>query len=461
MATKRQLGEQTAGFSVHTEEFRELPVTAAPVPQNARSIDAALRDLEAGYFQSAAQLCDTILRDDRIMGCLTTRLNGLLGLPFKVKPAYEDDAQAQAIADEIDQNWDTLFPNELLAEIKRWGILVGAAPVEVVWETRDEDPLKTSYRWWPRLKCWHPQFMFWDPWARAYHILQADGNYLTIEPGTGVWAMYTPHGYERAWLFGLIRCLGQHWLRRAWGYRDFSRKSEINGQAIRLAIVPAQADKEAKNRFFTAVANLGAETTLRVDQDSASDGPKYDLKLIEAQTSGHDIFVKLLEKTETNIAIALLGQNLSTEVQGGSYAAATAHEQIRADFKRFDALSMAEFLREQVLKPWAAFNYNDPQLAPFIEWQTDPPEDAKNVADATKAMAEAVTQFVNASAPVDLRALLEEAGVPVLDEADVQAAPSKRHPQTIGGTQEEPAPEEPAPETPAPQEGVPSAEIQA
>lgn len=414
---------------LHTTEFRELAVTAAPIPTRASTIDAALRDLEGGYFAQAAQLCDTVLRDDRIAGCTTTRLNGLLGLPREVKPAYEDDARAQQIADEVDKNWDRLFPNSTLSEIKRWGIYLCAAPVELIWETRDVDPLATTYRWWPRLKVWHPQFMWWDPWARLYQMMTDDGSYIPVTPGSGAWALYTPHGYERAWLFGLIRCISAHWLRRSWAYRDFSRKSEVNGQAIRKAIVPAQADKTAKARFFNAVANLGAETTIRLDQDTSADGPKYDLELLEAQSSGHDIFVSLLDKTDTSIAIALLGQNLSTEVQGGSYAAATAHEQIRSDFKRFDAQSMAEFLREQVLKPWALFNYGDAELAPYIEWETDPPEDAKNAADATKSLADAITAFVKAGAPVNLRELLDEAGVPLLDEAEVDG--TQQHPQTF------------------------------
>ena len=83
----------------------------------------------------------------------------------------------------------------------------------------------------------------------------------------------------------------------------------------------------------------------------------------------------LIDKTDIAVAVAYTGQNLSTEVQGGSFAATTAHMLVRADF----LAAVAETLD---LRPLAAHllvgranveGWTD-SPPPWPTYQTTPPE---------------------------------------------------------------------------------------
>ncbi len=113
------------------------------------------------------------------------------------------------------------------------------------------------------------------------------------------------------------------------------------------------------------------------------------------------------------MTIAILGQNLTTDVQGGSYAAARVHEAVRADLLEADVETLATGLRNGVLALWAEWNAGDPALAPWPRWDPRPPEDLAARAETLQRLAQAVATFAQAGANVDLDALLEEYGLPV------------------------------------------------
>jgi phage gp29-like protein len=414
------------------QEYRSLLITTAPPADRVYRVESALRSLEGGIFRDAAIMCDGMLRDDRVAGCLQTRVNGVLGLDLEMCPAIEDDASSQLVADDANDAFTRMYPTAALSELLRWGLLLGVGVGELVWDTSEEG-------WEPTLKVWHPQFLRWDITERAYKLQTDEGAEIVIEPGDGKWVIFTPYGYEYGWLRGLVRSLARPWLIRQWTYRDWARYSEVHGLPIRKAIIPASASGQEKSLYINQLAaiSLGSESTIRLPRDEQDKG--YDLQLLEATANTYLGFEKLLEKCETSIAVNILGQNLSTEVQGGSFAAAKTHADVRADLMRFDALALGDALRDQSLKFWALYNHGDTEAAPYIHWMTDPPEDESEAAKALDTLADALVKFKAAGAPVDMRELLEAAGVPMLEEADV--AEAVKHPQAIGGQREpEPAP---------------------
>jgi phage gp29-like protein len=99
----------------------------------------------------------------------------------------------------------------------------------------------------------------------------------------------------------------------------------------------------------------------------------------------------------SRIAIRVLGQNLTTEVSGGSYAAATVHAAVKASILSDDALMLSQCLRNDVLKPWAKFNLSAGSgVAPIVSLDTDPPEQKNEKAQALKATAEALVASAGA-----------------------------------------------------------------
>lgn len=412
--------EQARNATPDKHRYRDLPVSSfADDFDLVTSVRETLRLFESGQFQRPAELADVMTRDDRVNGVLSTRVNALLGRKVSLAPA-NDSAKAKEVCDALEPLWERMFPLDQLAALQRWAIHLGVAPGELIWS-------RTPEAWVPTLKVWHPRYLFWrwsyprvDPEADVdtgfFALVHADGQ-LDLEPGDGKWVLLTPGGrHQRGWMSGSVRSLAIPWLIRTWAYRDWARYSEVHGQPTRKAIAPSEAKKEDKDRFFREIRDLGSEPTVLLLRNDEGEG--FDYELEEAQAKTWDGFEALISKTETSIAIAVLGQNLTTE--GGPHVGtADVQDEVRRDYLRADGTSLAGALREQVLRPWAGFNYGDPNLAPIATWDVEPPKDHQASALALEtaggALANLNAALASSGKRVDVEAFAEQFDVPIVD----------------------------------------------
>ena len=145
-------------------------------------------------------------------------------------------------------------------------------------------------------------------------------------------------------------------------------------------------------------------------------GLGFDIALVEAASQSWEGFQKLIEKCDECIAIDVLGQNLTTSVKGGgSYAAANVHDRIRLDRLESDANSLGDCLAEQVMVPWAVYNWADERLAPRVSWSTKAPEERGATAKTLNDLGDALTKLRNAGLNVDLQEIATQFRVPLVD----------------------------------------------
>jgi phage gp29-like protein len=433
--------------------YREIPNFSWTDVDSVQQVKAAIRQLEFGHLQAAALIVDAMRRDDRISACLDRRTQALPALPFRLEPG--EGAQAQRAMDALEESFEEVFPDAVLGELQSWEVMLGISIAQLLpWEER-------GGLLWPRLKVWHPRHLMWRWDTRAWHINTETEASVKVTPGDGQWLLYASHSLDRAYMWGASRYLYVPWLLRQWGLRDWGRWSEVYGTPIRKAFTPAAADEADKQRFLDEVTQLGVESTIRLPT-SADPSQKFDVELLEAKSTGSDGFDRLVSKAEAGIAICILGQNLSTEVKGGSYAAAQVHESIRGEILQADAQRLAVCLREHVLKPWAALNFGDANLAPRLCWNTEPPADKVQVGVALKGLGEGISALKAAGANPDVDELLEDAGVPIsapaktpqqeAEEAEEKAEAAKQAAEALqpGGRPPDAAGSPVAPPPPAP-----------
>lgn len=402
-------------LSAPPRPYRELPQFSWTDWDRVTAVKAAIRNLEHGQLDAAALVCEAMRRDDRVAGCLDRRTQALPALAFQLEPGK--GRRAKQVMEMVEENFETIFPDGVLSELQTWGVMLGLGFGQLLWTTRDG-------LWWPTLRIWHPRFGYWRWDTRAWHVNTEEQAAVLVTPGDGQWVMFSLKSLERAYMWGSIRNLYIPWLLRQWALRDWGRWSEVYGAPLRVATTPAAADEADKQRFIRELANLGNESVVRLP-GSADPLQQYKLELVEAKSTGSDGFDRLISKSETAIAVALLGQNLTTEVKGGSYSAAQVHESIRHEILQSDAQMLAKCLREQVLKPWAAFNFGDPELAPFIKWNTDPPEDKVQTGQALKNLGEGIAAIQATGAKPDVDKMLERADVPVTGPAEEPEDPAE------------------------------------
>jgi hypothetical protein len=119
------------------------------------------------------------------------------------------------------------------------------------------------------------------------------------------------------------------------------------------------------------------------------------------------------------MTIAITGVNLPTHATGGSYAAMTEQSAVATSVRQADAEIDSTQTRAQVLKPWAEKNWGDADLAPWPHWDVKRPEEKMALADAMGKLGQALEQLKKASPKVDVETLLEDAGIPMMSEAEL------------------------------------------
>ncbi len=121
----------------------------------------------------------------------------------------------------------------------------------------------------------------------------------------------------------------------------------------------------------------------------------------------HATFQAQIDVANTGIAIALAGQNLTSEVQGGSYAAAQVHQRVANVLLAADASALSDTMHE-VLGHWSQHNLGRDRPAPWPVWDLSLPEDLAKTAGGWSAAVAAAQSWNAALASRGLEVDLEE-----------------------------------------------------
>jgi phage gp29-like protein len=207
--------------------------------------------------------------------------------------------------------------------------------------------------------------------------------------------------------------------------------------------VPRGASPTEINTFFENLKALDRKTKAIVCKRSL-DGSGFDFEYVDAGNGEIDSFERSIEMAHKAKAILVLGQSLTTDVaDSGSRALGQVHNQIRYQLIRADAEGFVTAVREQIIKPWARYNFGRAEVAPWPRYDHKPPADRKVEADTHTAAAAAVVALSGVlegtGKELDRVAYLERLDIPLRDVKPAAPAPVVA-----------PAPAAPAPKPPAP-----------
>ncbi len=391
-----------------------------------QEIDSILNEHSFGSFGRPSQLIDELMTDDRISGTIETRIGGLLSAELEIRPA-RDRRRERKLAellggvDDSKGLWPSIVSPAAAFEILKWGHLNGIAVAQIAWERGP------AGEWLPRLCPWHPRHLRWDWSARCLKMQTANMGEVALPDleanpeGDGNWFIWAPHGLALGWLNGMVRSLAHLYLMRQWSHRDWARYCEKHGMSILKALVPQWAKPKEKQDWLDALSNLGSESAVACPTGKKDEG-SFDMALVEAQARTWEAFKDFLTLINNGVAIRVLGQNLTTEggTDGGSRALGQVHDLVRLD-KAIEDAGIGDAFSRQILRPWARYNYGDPELAPVVIYHVEPPANLAQEALGLKTLGEGLQALALASDRVDVDAILEAQGVPLLSDEEVAA----------------------------------------
>jgi phage gp29-like protein len=390
-----------------SEQYEDFPISAWQ-DWSIATIRGAVQAHVSGVFGQAAILVESMLADDRIQSATNGRVKGVT----KCMPAFEPQGSKRA-AKELEKLWPDILPEETLDQLLTWAIFLGFALAEIVWESKND-------RWVPRLKVWHPLYVYYRLDSRRYVALTTDGP-IEIEEGDPKWFLFVPWGSYRGWIRGAVRSCSIPWVVRQFALRDWGRFSEVHGLPIKKAKVPSQAPAEDKARFLASLARLGAESLFLLPQQAKQDGTPgigFDVDLLEAKDRAWEAFPGLIAQCERSMNLAIRGTNLTTEVDGGSFAAAAVHRDEDSDLSISDRRKLASAIKRQILEPFCLFNYGKKEVAPNLTL-VSPETDQEAEATVLGSVVPAIVALEDKRWPIDRKLTAEKYGIVL--RSDIEA----------------------------------------
>jgi phage gp29-like protein len=393
-----------------------VTIQLAPAVQSTWTVSqvrATLLEHEEGSFASSALLWEAMGRDDRVEAVMETLTDGFVSLPFEVLISEEGDGrQRRAARDWFETAWPKISPEASYIEALGWLVGIGVAYGTIEYP----DGLGGV----PRRTVWHPQFLRWDPYRRGYYAQTENLGEVRVEAGDGKWWLLERRG-SRSWMHGAVRSLAIPWLIRGFDWRDWARHNEAHGMPIRKAIVPEEASDPEKADFFASLRRLAQETTIMLPREQVGTAARgWDLELLELTEDGSRGFERLMSAVNTAIAVRILGQNLTTDAQGGgSYAlgkvsAGGTSDRLQALAKVFETGD-----RAGISEPIAEARWGSREVAPWARFNGTPAADHQAEATAYVGLGKAIESLDaglgRSGLQLDARVLAERFGLPVID----------------------------------------------
>ncbi len=367
-------------------------------------IKAAELNADGGNLRLAADLCESMMVDDRVSRCLGA-IAGVISLPLTFDPPGDGDSETDPVSEALSRDWWKFFPESEQRSLISWGMLLGVGLPHVEdWQHDDE-----TGRVLPMTEVWNPKNLRCDLTASKWFLRLNDNTEVEITDDSDRFWLFRPYGKRRPWAHAPWRGLARLCLLKRYALDDWAVYSEVRARGT--DVITESAIENAKS--------VGDEERKLLASDLKAMGKNgkivlpagFDYKLVESSANTWATYRAQIEVANAAISINLCGGNLTSEVQGGSRAAATVHDQVEQRVIRTVSESLSTDSRQGTLVKYTEYNFGDRKRTPYAKWNTEAPADRSTRADVLVKVSQYVTNMVLAGFEPDLKQIEEEFGV--------------------------------------------------
>lgn len=389
------------GSPATTEEVSSQPSVRMQRVWTAGQIRMVQFAADSGDMYALGDLCDQMLADDRIGELLETLATLVLGcdLSYEQNPGSKVGDAPKAAEIEID--FPIGWPEDELKNLICWRELIG-----IGWARHEKWFESDEQRLLPKTRAWHPKHFAFDDRRRIWTVRDDRGQRIDVLPGQGEWIAYTRRGDFRPWGAGLWRGLSKWWMLKQYAMSDWGVHSEKGSKLVLEA--PEGVQPEMRVALANEVYQLAKDAVISLPAG-------FKMSLIELTANTRDIYQAQIDAADMGFAIAILGQNLTSRVDGGSYSATTSHERKENKRANYISKSLSQVLYAQSLPWWAEYNFGDRAFTPYPRWETDPPEDKGEKVATLSTLATALATLQTAGYKLPPALIEEQYGIKLFE----------------------------------------------
>lgn len=314
-----------------------------------------------------------LLCDSHVFACVQSRKSGVLSLEWDINRGLDKDKNAKLIEDLLKKLDIYRFINDILD-----ATLFGFQPIEIIWgkvgnfvlpiELKSKPPEWFCFDDDNKLKFRTKENYYGEELAH-YKFLCPQSNPSYENPygertlSRVFWPVTFKKGGLRFWVvftekYGIPHLIGKH---------------------------PRGASKEETDELADMLEDMVQDAIAVIPDDSS-------VEIQEAnKSSSAEIFEKLIDKMNSEISKAILGQTLTTEIGGtGSYAASNTHMAVRQDIINSDK-KLVEKTINQLIQWIYEINFSNAEVPVFEMYA--PEEVDLTLAQRDKILSETGVKF--------------------------------------------------------------------
>lgn len=347
-----------------TDKYSEYPsdgLTPVKLAEIFKEADAGdvLRQME--LFEEMEE------KDPHLFSQLQTRKNAVTGLDFEIAP-FSDDPRDKKIADFIEEQLNGIESFEDVETDLLDAIGKGFAVSEIMWGY-DEGRVVVS-----DIRARHQKRFFWDSLDDSFKVrTEATPEGILLPANKFIVHKYKARSGHPS-RAGVLRVLAWMYLFKNYDLKDWVAFCEVYGMPLRLGKYQPGASESDKVALMQALIQIGADAAGIIP-----DGTTIDFINAE-KTSSTDLYERLARYCDEQISKAVLGQTLTSDSGGGSFAQSKTHNEVRHDLTVADCKALAATLRRDLIRPLCIFNFGEDKRIPKIRFDCEESEDLTQTA---------------------------------------------------------------------------------
>lgn len=293
-----------------------------------------------------------LLTDSHVGGCITSRKAGVKALEWSIDRGKAKSRQAKLIEDVFkDLDIDSITSEILNAP------LFGYQVLEVIWQKVGNYILPKKIIGKP-----HRWFVFGED--NTLRLRTKDNTYGKPVPERKFLLVQHEADYENPYGFpALSRCFWPVTFKKG-GLKFWVLFTEKYGMPFLIGKQPRGTGQQETERFADQLESMVQDAIAVIPDDSS-----VEILKSESRASS-DIYNTLITYCDTQISITLLGQNLTTQVASGSYAATSSHMQVRKDVTDSDK-KLCEKTFNKLIHWIFELNFDDSEPPVFTMWEQE------------------------------------------------------------------------------------------